>query len=393
MAAENHTAPVVQINEITKHPNADSLEIIHIDGYQCITKIGQFKIGDLAVYIQPDSVVPEIAAFAFIWEGIESPVPAKKRRITVRKFRGEYSEGLLIPIADLGLDSQNPATGFGAWSPIVGMDLSKMLGITHYEPEERNTAGDHEAAPRSKKRLPRTLKGWFYFLLRLVSFGRYNPHPLQNEEVAAKFRPDYDIKAWQNFKGKITEDELVIATEKIHGSNARFTYQDGKQYAGSHYYWKAATSNCIFRRVLKAQPWIGQWCETHPGYTLYGEVIPTQKEPFSYGSTAEEPRFFVFDVLDPHGNWIDYITAGDMDGGDPTLHNNWAPLIFQGPMGQLLARRGEIVDGPSEIVLYGGKPCIREGVVIRTLKEQRIPGLGRAVVKIKSNAFLEKDSK
>src|SRR5579859_7910226 len=97
----SHKAPVVVIKEILPHGNADALEIIKIDGYQVVTKKGQFSIGDAGIYIYPDSVVPQTPPFAFIWEPyvtLDGTVPEKRRRITVRKFRGEWSEGLLLPV-------------------------------------------------------------------------------------------------------------------------------------------------------------------------------------------------------------------------------------------------------------------------------------------------------
>ena len=62
----NHRVNVVRIKEVLKHPNADKLEIYPIDGtdYQYIGPIGQFKVGDLAAYIQPDSVVPDKPEYA-----------------------------------------------------------------------------------------------------------------------------------------------------------------------------------------------------------------------------------------------------------------------------------------------------------------------------------------
>ena len=111
MTKLNHQANIVRITEVLKHGNADSLEIIPIGEYQVVSRIGQFKVGDYGVYLQPDSVVPQTEPFKFIWEpymcipteaGVEFTVPEKRRRITVRKFRGEWSEGLLLPLCDFG---------------------------------------------------------------------------------------------------------------------------------------------------------------------------------------------------------------------------------------------------------------------------------------------------
>lgn len=63
----SHQANIVRLGDPRVHTNADKLELFDIEGYQVVSQKGQFKAGDLAVYIQPDSVVPEHPAFEFLW--------------------------------------------------------------------------------------------------------------------------------------------------------------------------------------------------------------------------------------------------------------------------------------------------------------------------------------
>lgn len=48
----NHRVNIVRLGEPRVHPNADSLELFDIGGFQVVTKKGEFKAGDLGVYIQ-----------------------------------------------------------------------------------------------------------------------------------------------------------------------------------------------------------------------------------------------------------------------------------------------------------------------------------------------------
>jgi len=84
MGTANHEATVIRVGDLRKHPNADSLSLLDIDGYQVVVRTDQYKRGDLAVHIQPDSVVPQTKPFSFLWNDEEFPivVPEKKRRIT-----------------------------------------------------------------------------------------------------------------------------------------------------------------------------------------------------------------------------------------------------------------------------------------------------------------------
>ena len=53
-------------------------------------------------------------------------------------------------------------------------------------------------------------------------------------------------------------------------------------------------------------------------------------------------------------------------------------------------RSRTLVDGPTTVP---GAKGIREGIVIRPLKERHVRGLGRLILKVVSNAYLEKDNK
>ena len=387
MGIANHRVDVVRIQELEKHPNADNLSIVRIGGYQVVVRTQDWKVGDLAIYIQPDSVVPQKEEYAFLWENLTFPdgiVPEKKRRITVRRFRKEYSEGLLMPL---------PVTEkIHGISPQEGEDFAEILGITHYEPPEdpQNTKGDNERGPGAKqsKFWPRSLKGWYYFLARVLSFGFLDLNGNtggNNVKAPTDFRPIYDVEALKNYANVLQEGEEVVITEKIHGSNARYTFTDGRMYAGSRKLWKSPTSKCIWRKVLEQHPWIEEWCKAHPNFTLYGEVVPTQKG-YDYGCKDGETKFFVFDILSPEGKWVNLYNDEAVKIDEP-LWSHRVPFIFQGPYREDLKL---LADGKSTVE---DAKHIREGIVIRPIVERQARNLGRVQLKVVSNAFLEKDSK
>ncbi len=369
----NHRVNVVRIVDIEKHPNADSLGIVRIGGYQCIVKLDDFKVGDLAVYIQPDSVVPEVPQFDFLWRPRAfdgGPVPVKYRRVTVRKFRKEWSEGLLLP-----------ASLFFEEPPTEGDDVAGLLGITHYEPpdpETRQQTHDYE-----KGVWPRSLRGWWYFLLRKLGFDANGPTGGDNVRAPKSYPPVYDVEAYKNFGPVVfDDDEAVIVTEKIHGSNARYTFQNGKMYAGSRQLWKSPKSNSIWTQALSQHPWIEEWCRRNEGCVLYGEVVPTQKfkggKVVNYGTAPGEVKLLPFDVFTAYGEW-------SWAGYYPDLPVT-APVLYQGSFGQFSPKKH--TDGLSQVP---GADHIREGIVIRAVDEGRkhVRGLGRRQLKIVSNAFLE----
>ena len=396
----NHQANIVRVTEIKTHTNADTLEIIPIGEYQVVSKKGQFNIGDLAVFVQPDSVIPPTEPFRFIWgdyaviptvgtiqNGTQTDffVPEKRRRITVRKFRGEWSEGLLLPVRDFGISDKGAYCDYlETYSWKEGADVSDFLKITHYDPDTESTKGENTNAPKLRKKYPKSLRGWYNYVVRRVrNFFRIGPNTDGSSDNVSLGIPVYDVDALKNYPNTFQEGEEVIVTEKIHGSNARFIFLDGTMYAGSRKLWKSPTSSCIFRKNLKENPWIEEWCRAHEGYVLWGEVTPSQKG-FNYGS--DKVQFFVFDILNPNGTWVDITSVNFMELAESLIGKS-VPVLYQGPYD--LEKIKTFVDGPSFVQ---GAKNIREGVVIKTAVEKHLHGIGRAQMKIVSNKFLEKDN-
>jgi hypothetical protein len=390
----NHEAKVVRIQEILSHPNADSLGLVEIGGFQVVVKLGQFKPGDLAVYVQPDSIVPEIPQFSFVWERdgagqlremkeSETPIPEKWRRVTVRKFRKEWSEGLLMPVSDFASSFQPDV--------VEDQDVAEMLGITHWNPPEDQE--DTDPSVKQSRTRPKSFRGWTHFVknwaLRILTFGYYNPWGNlggTNEKAPKNTPPIYDVENFKHYKDVFVPGEKVVVSEKIHGSNGRFLYQPdlfggGKFYAGSRKLWKKAGSTNIWRKILETTPDIQRWCQGHPNHILYGEAVPTQGG-FEYGHTKERPHLFLFDIRTPEGDWVDYTEARQLTSG---YDIEWASLLHHGPYDQ--DKIQTLVDGKTKT----GGSHIREGIVIRTEPERHERGLGRVQLKIVSNDYLKKE--
>ena len=294
MSNSTHRVNVVRIEEILPHNGADTLGIVYIGGYQCVVKKDAYKVGDLALYIQPDTIVPVHPAFAFLWadrEWSDGEPTARRRRITVRRFRKEWSEGLLIPISEFD------------WKvyPYEGQDVAELLGFMHYEePEPVQSTARTRVQYQSPWRSWSAFKFWVLYKLGFADqLHGDNAKPPKNTP------PTYEVENFKNYTNTFIEGEQVRVTEKVHGSNARYLFDGKKMHVGSKNLWKSEKSTCIWRRAFKELPWIEEWCKAHPNYTLYGEVVPTQKG-YAYGTCEAEPvKLLLFDVLKPDGKWAD----------------------------------------------------------------------------------------
>lgn len=383
MSNSTHRVNVVKIEEVLPHPNADTLGIVYIGGYQCVVKKDAYKAGDLALYIQPDTIVPVLEPFKFLWadrEFADGTIPERLRRITVRRFRKEWSEGLLMPVTDFPA-LYNQA---GVFCQDVGDDVAELLGFTHYiEPEPTQNTQLHG---RQYKGLPKSLRGWFFYILAKLHIYRPAVYGADCTKAPKQFAPVYDVEGFKNYPRTFVEGEEVIVTEKIHGSNGRYQFSGGKMHVGSHNYWKSEKSTCIWRKALAQHPWLSEFCTQNPDHTVYLEVTPTQKG-YTYGCAGDETKVFVFDVLRPDGTWID---KRDLYGLDPLgLGQHLVPYLNGHSRTFSLYEIKALVEGPSTVP---GAKHIREGIVISSAQERIVRGLGRAQLKIKSMKFLEKEN-
>ena len=113
---------IAKIDKVVKHPEADSLDICTVGGWQCVTKLGEYKQGDLVVYVSIDSWIPhELAPFLSKGNEPREYNGVKGERLRTIKLRGTLSQGLILPTT-----GKTPLTG-------EGDDLTEFLGIQKWE--------------------------------------------------------------------------------------------------------------------------------------------------------------------------------------------------------------------------------------------------------------------
>ena len=116
--SERALAHVELIKDIQPIEGADKIEVATVLGWRIvIAKADNFQIGDKVVYIEIDSKVPERPEFEFLRD--------RKFRIRTIRLRGQYSQGLIMPISILKGHNYE-----------VGADVTKELGITYYVAED-----------------------------------------------------------------------------------------------------------------------------------------------------------------------------------------------------------------------------------------------------------------
>jgi len=90
-----------RVKEITPIPDSDFLETAHVMGWQCVVKKGEFQPGDLGVYFEVDSFLPEESRYEFLRNSSyrDNVDNGKGFRIRTVKMRGQLSQGLFLRLS------------------------------------------------------------------------------------------------------------------------------------------------------------------------------------------------------------------------------------------------------------------------------------------------------
>ena len=227
---ERELAYIVKVDAITPM-DADRLECAHVGGWHCVVGKGEFSEGDVAIYFEIDSQVPEVEPFASM-EFLKS----KHFKIKSQKIRGEVSQGLLMTVHAFGwnqtedgcIDESGNYYNFSNETKF----LTKKLGVTYAVAEDnQRKASSVNKYKKMAQRNQKIAKTFWWKWLYNKNWGK--------KVLFFFFGKKRDIKtgwpAWvvktdeercQNMPWLFNTDcnnEEWIATEKVDGTSTTFT--------------------------------------------------------------------------------------------------------------------------------------------------------------------------
>jgi len=388
--------PVLQVDDVYDHPNADRLSILKIRGYEAIANKHEdgshrYMKGEMIIYVPEGAVVPDRHLYERgYWsekDGKGMLAGSKGNRVKAISLRGVLSQGLVwktnqkmsydpeVSVIAFGnLDSETVQVGVGPKDPIcaskrvrVGDNVAEFFNIVKYVPP-----------------VPMNMTG----RMKALFEAQY----------------DYDIEDLKAYPDIFQDGEEVVATEKLHGTFVRMTlipdmndpdlFGDGNvtittkgmgaqglvflnipENAGNLYVKALSRFTFDFQAAARLI-WPDQTVH------LMGEIFGPRVQDLNYG--LQEPEFRAFDMRVGHEFLSDDAKASFFDGlGVPRV-----PVLYRGPFSW--AKMEELAAGDTTI---GLSPHIREGIVITAAGAQtkRTLALGRTmrpIAKLLSPAYL-----
>jgi RNA ligase (TIGR02306 family) len=254
-------ATIRKIDNIRPIVGADAIECAVVGGWTVVVKKDEFKVGDLAVYLEIDSWVPHNLA-PFLSKGVEPREfnGVKGERLRTVKLRGQISQGLLLPLSvfprSLGFDYATDRT--------VGEDVSHWLGIQKWEaPIPAQLAGD--------------VRGMFPTKIPKTDQERIQNLTVELEEWKA------EALSWE-------------VTEKLDGTSMT-VYVDGDDegVCSRNLNLKENEANSLWR-VAKHDQLIEKLRSTGRNLAIQGELVGEGIQKNMYKLKGQ--HFFLFDVYD-----------------------------------------------------------------------------------------------
>ena len=353
---------------VEKIEGADNIELVSVLGWKVIAKIGEFHEGDLCVYFEIDSKLPEKE-----WSAFMATKHYKVKTMKLGKF-GVISQGLALPLHVFDVDIPNED----------GVDLTELLGVTYSTEEDNARKGkvDPDAKYKSmaarhqkifKKKLARWLmrRSWGRKLM-FVFFGKKKDNP-RTFPTHFPFVHKTDEERCENMPWVLGYERPLIVTEKLDGTSSTYILErkkrnkyefyvlsrnvrqaDEKQecYHDHNIYWDMAFKYDIekhLREYLEKNP-------DCPYVCIQGESVGSvQGNPLKLA----EDDFYCFNFIDGRVGRVDSVTGKEIVAA---WNIKWVPILYTDYMMPADMEEFKQFATASSVL---NTSVLREGVVLR----------------------------
>lgn len=333
-------ASVQKIINLEPIEGADKILKATVLGWQCVVaKKDSFSVGDLVVYVEVDSVVPDREEFEFLRD--------RKFRVRTIKLRGQVSQGLVLPLTVLPKGKYKE-----------GDDVTQILGVKKYDPEgEKEQKLLEEKSKTSKNKLTKFLMRYpWYRRLLSPKKSSWPSFIVKTDETRLQAMP------------QILEQEkntLFDLTEKLDGQSATYFLIQKKFLFWKTYIFGVCSRNLYLTKPDSSSYWtvarqfkieevLKKFIGDFDYVVLQGEIIGEGIQKNKYGIKGYD--FYAFNFITSKGK----VRLADLD---PALFNQGiksVPFIWIRKLPETVQECVEMAKGKSLLA-----DVLREGLVCR----------------------------
>jgi len=318
---------VTTVNKVEKHPNADALDVITLyDDVIVISKLNEYKQGDLVSFLPLDTIPGNHPAFSFLGKDTS-------KRIKAKRLRGIFSTGLIVKAPE----------GF-----VEGQCIKDYYNLTRY-------IADFERSEYTKDGYSCSSGG-------------------QNEKNPKEFSiPYYDLENARKYSKLFNEGEEVVITEKIHGENFSMIHDGKELWCKSRNFYKRKSEDSKWWEFALANN-MEQVLSKYPMLAFMGEYYGNVSG-FRYDCNVTngfvKRKVRIFDIYDVRENkFLHYDKLIEITS---ELGLEVAPELFRGKWTKLDDYK-HLCEDSSKL----NASCIMEGFVIKSLDRSNFDDKNRS---------------
>jgi RNA ligase (TIGR02306 family) len=346
-------ATIQKIIDIQPIKDADRILCATVLGWHVVVRKDEFKVGDLCVYFEVDSLLPVVPEFEFLSsQGTKKSYTEGKEyegyRLKTIRLKNQISQGLCQPLSILdGKKYPDDVRENPVYEWKEGMDVTPILNVVKWEPAiPANLAGQ--------------IKGFFPAFIPKTDETRLQTVP----EVLHRYQyiPFY-------------------VTEKVDGTSCTIFFKDGELNVCSRNLNLKEDDNNTFWKVAK-QLGLKEKLETiAPNIALQGELIGEGIQNNKLKITGQKILFF---------------NAYDMDKGEYLSYDLFVNTCkkLEVETVPLVVKNYKLLDTVDEMVTFATRTSeinpevLVEGIVLRPMTEMKDEDLGRLSFKVINPNFL-----
>lgn len=334
-------ASIQKIAEIKPIPDADNIVMACVLGWEVVVLKNEFKVGDLCIYCEIDSILPQRKEFEFLAK--------KKYRIKTIRLRGQISQGICFSLNIL-------PESLASSTVKEGDNVTKALGVTKWEPNIDN-------APQKSHVYPKWMPRWLVLLSKWCRRISHPDHKFNSEFPSEINKTDETrVQVLQPLLDKY-ENTLMYESEKLDGCSHTI-YKKGQSIIvcsrnkrlrkkRQNKYWNIVFKHDLEKKLRKHFRGID--------VVLQGELIGPGIQKNKYG--LKEHALHLFNVYFPKND--QYASLGGLLRIANLLNIPTVPILRVNiPLSNNIKQLVEESKGKSVLA-----DCLREGKVIRPMIE------------------------
>ena len=280
---------IQRIHRIDPIAKADAIECVTIHGWELVAKKGEFAVGDLCVYFEIDSFLPEDPRYEFL-KDLKNHQGRKGYRIKTIKLRGQISQGLALPL------SMFPEIT----NPIELDEVTDLLNVIKYDNSVAQsdnkpglkagpTAGKFpHFIPKTDQERIQNLSDWF----TRYSDVEWEETLKLDGSSCTMYNIEKPPSLWQRIRGffglPVISNHFGVCSRNLEIKRSdnyvkTFTNSDKESTYQSSDFWRMAHLYNVERHLPI-------------GYAIQGELIGPRIQ--ANHEKVEDLDFFIFDVYD-----------------------------------------------------------------------------------------------